>query len=103
MRPGILERGAELAVLAAAVRDAAGGHGSVVLISGEAGFADAVLARVRRLDPVTQDVLEQLAVVPARRRGGVPGEPGGGPPLTGASWASGVGDLPWTRRAAGAG
>ena len=27
--------------------------------------ADAVLARVRRLDPVTQDVLEQLAVVPA--------------------------------------
>ena len=28
-------------------------------------IADAVLARVRRLDPVTQDVLEQLAVVPA--------------------------------------
>jgi DNA-binding CsgD family transcriptional regulator/tetratricopeptide (TPR) repeat protein len=27
--------------------------------------ADAVLARVRRLDPATQDVLEQLAVVPA--------------------------------------
>jgi DNA-binding CsgD family transcriptional regulator len=28
-------------------------------------IADAVLARVRRLDPATQDVLEQLAVVPA--------------------------------------
>ena len=49
MRPGLLERDAELAVLAAAVRDAAGGHGSVVLISGEAGIADAALARVRRL------------------------------------------------------
>src|SRR6201984_2207954 len=28
-------------------------------------FADAVLARVRSLDPATQDVLEQLAVVPS--------------------------------------
>ena len=48
MRPGILERDAELAVLAAAVRDAAGGHGSVVLISGEAGIGKSSLVEAVR-------------------------------------------------------
>ncbi len=43
MKPGILEREAEVAVLAAAVRDAAAGHGSVVLISGEAGIGKSSL------------------------------------------------------------
>ncbi len=41
----------------------AGGHGDRVPPS----IADAVLARVRRLGPATQDALEQLAVVPAAR------------------------------------
>ena len=48
MRPGILERDAELAVLAAAVHDAAGGHGSVVLISGEAGIGKSSLVEAVR-------------------------------------------------------
>jgi len=40
----------------------AGGDGDRV----PATVADAVLARVRRLDPATQDALEQMAVVPSR-------------------------------------
>ena len=43
MRAGILEREAELSVLAAAVQDAAAGNGSVVLISGEAGIGKSSL------------------------------------------------------------
>jgi DNA-binding CsgD family transcriptional regulator/tetratricopeptide (TPR) repeat protein len=48
VKPGILEREAELAVLAAAVRDAAAGSGSVVLISGEAGIGKSSLVEAVR-------------------------------------------------------
>ncbi len=48
MKPGILEREAEVAVLAAAVRDAAAGNGSVVLISGEAGIGKSSLVEAVR-------------------------------------------------------
>jgi DNA-binding CsgD family transcriptional regulator/tetratricopeptide (TPR) repeat protein len=46
--PGILEREAEFALLAAAVRDAAAGNGSVVLISGEAGIGKSSLVEAVR-------------------------------------------------------
>ena len=45
MRAGILEREAELSVLAAAVQDATAGNGSVVLISGEAASASRASSR----------------------------------------------------------
>ena len=45
---GILERDAELSVLADAVRAAAGGHGSVVLIFGEAGIGKSSLVEAVR-------------------------------------------------------
>ena len=43
MRRGILERETELSVLADAVRAAAGRHGSVVLVRGEAGIGKSSL------------------------------------------------------------
>ena len=43
MRRGILERDAELALLANAAREAADGHGSVVLVMGEAGIGKSSL------------------------------------------------------------
>jgi len=48
VRAGILEREAELSVLAAAVQDAAAGNGSVVLISGEAGIGKSSLVEAVR-------------------------------------------------------
>jgi DNA-binding CsgD family transcriptional regulator/tetratricopeptide (TPR) repeat protein len=48
MRAGILERDGELAVLATVLRDAARGHGSVVLISGEAGIGKSSLVQALR-------------------------------------------------------
>ena len=44
-RPVVLERAAELAVLETALRRAAGGTGSVVLIGGEAGIGKTSLVR----------------------------------------------------------
>lgn len=48
MRAGILERDGELTVLAAALKDAGDGHGSVVLISGEAGIGKSSLVQAVR-------------------------------------------------------
>jgi predicted ATPase len=48
VRAGILEREAELSVLAAAVQDATAGNGSVVLISGEAGIGKSSLVEAVR-------------------------------------------------------
>jgi predicted ATPase len=48
VRPGILERDDELSVLADAVRAAAGGHGSVVLVFGEAGIGKPSLVEAVR-------------------------------------------------------
>jgi DNA-binding CsgD family transcriptional regulator/tetratricopeptide (TPR) repeat protein len=48
MRRGILERDAELSVLATAVREAAGRRGSVVLIMGEAGIGKSSLVGALR-------------------------------------------------------
>ena len=48
MKPGILEREAELSVLAGTVGDAAAGDGSVVLISGEAGIGKSSLVEAVR-------------------------------------------------------
>lgn len=46
-----LERGPELATLAAAVRDATAGRGSVVLLTGEAGIGKTSVVRAFRADP----------------------------------------------------
>jgi DNA-binding CsgD family transcriptional regulator/tetratricopeptide (TPR) repeat protein len=48
MRRGILERDAELALLANAVREAADRHGSVVLVMGEAGIGKSSLVEALR-------------------------------------------------------
>ena len=48
MRRGILERDAELSVLAHAVRGAADRHGSVVLVMGEAGIGKSSLVEALR-------------------------------------------------------
>jgi DNA-binding CsgD family transcriptional regulator/tetratricopeptide (TPR) repeat protein len=48
MRRGILERDAELSLLANAVREAAGRHGSVVLVMGEAGIGKSSLVEALR-------------------------------------------------------
>jgi DNA-binding CsgD family transcriptional regulator/tetratricopeptide (TPR) repeat protein len=48
MRRGILERDAELSVLVNAVREAADGHGSVVLVMGEAGIGKSSLVEALR-------------------------------------------------------
>ena len=48
MRRGILERDAELSMLANAVREAAGRHGSVVLVMGEAGIGKSSLVEALR-------------------------------------------------------
>jgi DNA-binding CsgD family transcriptional regulator/tetratricopeptide (TPR) repeat protein len=48
MRRGILEREAELSVLAAAVRAAGDGHGSVALVMGEAGIGKSSLVEALR-------------------------------------------------------
>ncbi|HXZ71854.1 MAG TPA: AAA family ATPase, partial [Streptosporangiaceae bacterium] len=48
MRRGILEREAELSVLADAVRGAAGGNGSVALVMGEAGIGKSSLVEALR-------------------------------------------------------
>jgi predicted ATPase len=48
MKRGILERDAELAALAGAVRSAGAGDGSVVLISGEAGIGKSSLVEAIR-------------------------------------------------------
>ena len=48
MRRGILERDAELAALAHAAREAADGHGSVVLVMGEAGIGKSSLVEALR-------------------------------------------------------
>ena len=48
MRRGILERDAELSVLTGAVREAADGHGSVVLVMGEAGIGKSSLVEALR-------------------------------------------------------
>ena len=48
MRRGILERETELSVLADAVRAAAGRHGSVVLVTGEAGIGKSSLVEALR-------------------------------------------------------
>ena len=48
MRRGILERDAELSVLANAVQEAAGRHGSVVLVMGEAGIGKSSLVEALR-------------------------------------------------------
>src|SRR5689334_1898864 len=48
MRRGILERDAELALLANAVREAADSHGSVVLVMGEAGIGKSSLVEALR-------------------------------------------------------
>jgi DNA-binding CsgD family transcriptional regulator/tetratricopeptide (TPR) repeat protein/type II secretory pathway predicted ATPase ExeA len=48
MRRGILERDAELSVLANAVREAADRHGSVVLVMGEAGIGKSSLVEALR-------------------------------------------------------
>ena len=48
MRPGVLERDAELSALADAVRAAAGGTGSVVLVMGEAGIGKSSLVEALR-------------------------------------------------------
>ena len=48
MRRGILERDAELSVLADAVREAADRHGSVVLVMGEAGIGKSSLVEALR-------------------------------------------------------
>ena len=48
MRRGILERDAELSVLADAVQAAAGGHGSVALVMGEAGIGKSSLVEALR-------------------------------------------------------
>jgi ATP/maltotriose-dependent transcriptional regulator MalT len=48
MRRGILERDAELSVLTRAVREAAGRHGSVVLVMGEAGIGKSSLIEALR-------------------------------------------------------
>jgi DNA-binding CsgD family transcriptional regulator/tetratricopeptide (TPR) repeat protein len=48
MRRGILERDAELSVLAHAARGAADGHGSVVLVMGEAGIGKSSLVEALR-------------------------------------------------------
>jgi len=47
-RPGFLERDAELSVLADAARAATGGHGSVVLVMGEAGIGKSSLIEAVR-------------------------------------------------------
>src|SRR5262249_1201890 len=51
MRRGILEREAELSVLAGAVRAAAGRHGSVALVMGEAGVGKSSLVEALRSPP----------------------------------------------------
>ena len=48
MRRGILERDAELSALAHAAREAADGHGSVVLVMGEAGIGKSSLVEALR-------------------------------------------------------
>ena len=48
MRQGILERDAELSALAHAAREAAAGHGSVVLIMGEAGIGKSSMVEALR-------------------------------------------------------
>ena len=48
MRRGILERDAELSLLADAVREAVGSHGSVVLVMGEAGIGKSSLVEALR-------------------------------------------------------
>ena len=48
MRRGMLERDAELSLLANAVREAAGRHGSVVLVMGEAGIGKSSLVEALR-------------------------------------------------------
>jgi DNA-binding CsgD family transcriptional regulator/tetratricopeptide (TPR) repeat protein len=48
MRRGILERDSELSMLANAVREAAGRHGSVVLVMGEAGIGKSSLVEALR-------------------------------------------------------
>lgn len=48
MRRGVLERDAELSALAGAVRAAAHGHGSVVLVMGEAGIGKSSLVEALR-------------------------------------------------------
>jgi len=78
VRAGILEREAELAVLAGAVPDAAAGHGSVVLISGEAGIgrsspAEAVRAQLPAEGRMFIGCCDDLATP---RAPGDPGRPG---------------------------